>query len=78
MEQENKERIKTAGNKLRAIIWLPEFSEFKDEMGGKEPIILQNKLAKSSVLSRQLKVLEENSFTEIYFVYTSNSMKESI
>lgn len=78
MEQENKERIKTAGNKLRAIIWLPEFSEFKDEMGGKEPIILQNKLAKSSVLSRQLQVLEENSFTEIYFVYTSNSMKESI
>ncbi|MHA1156458.1 MAG: CDP-alcohol phosphatidyltransferase family protein [Candidatus Heimdallarchaeota archaeon] len=78
MVQKSKERTKTAANKLRAIIWLPELSDLNDEMGGKEPIILQNKLAKTSILSRQLKVLEENSFTEIYFVYTSNSLKESI
>jgi len=78
MEQKSKEKTKTATNKLRAIIWLPQLSEKKYKKGEKEPIILRNKLAKTSILSRQLKVLEENSFTDICFVYTSNSFKESI
>ncbi len=78
MEQKSIERTKTATNKLRAIIWLPRLSEIKDEIVGKEPIILRNKLAKTSILSRQLKVLEENCFKDICFVYTSNSFKESI
>ena len=60
-----------------ALIWFP-----KDKIipikGKQQPIYLQKKLARLSLMDRQLLQLEDNGFLEIVFISNEKEFLESI
>ena len=60
-----------------ALIWFPK-NKIISIKGNQQPIYLQKKLARLSLLDRQLLQLEDNGFLEIVFISFEEEFLESI
>ncbi|MCK5299377.1 MAG: hypothetical protein KAJ76_10745, partial [Candidatus Heimdallarchaeota archaeon] len=60
-----------------ALIWFPK-NNIIPIKGKQQPIYLQKKLARLSLMDRQLLQLEENGFLEIVFISFEEEFLESI